>query len=91
MPVTGPPTMPHRVRDAKPFAWDGIALTIPRGWETGQLSHGYALLEYQFRPVLELKTATIRGRFSFQRHLKQLSPIGAQTPCPSAGIDFAAA
>lgn len=76
------PTMPHSGRDAKPFAWAGIALTIPRGWETGQIGQGYALLEYQFRPVLELKTATIRGRFSFQRHLKQLARSVQARPAP---------
>jgi len=76
------PTMPHSLSDAKPFAWAGIALMIPAGWETSQLDHGYALLEYQFRPVMELKTATIRGRFSFQRHLKQLVPSGHKQPSP---------
>lgn len=59
--------------DTKPFAWAGIALTIPAAWETSCLGDGYALLEYQFRPVLEMKTATIRGRFSFRRHLKALA------------------
>lgn len=81
MPETDP-TMPHSVRDAKPFAWAGIALTIPKEWETSQLDHGYALLEYQYRPVLELKTATIRGRFSFQRHLKQLARSGHKRSSP---------
>jgi len=76
------PTKPHSGRDAKPFAWAGIALTIPRGWETAQLGQGYALLEYQFRPVLELKTATIRGRFSFQHHLKQLTRSGQKRSFP---------
>lgn len=76
------PTMPDSVCDAKPFAWAGIALTIPTEWETSQLDHGYALLEYQFRPVLELKTATIRGRFSFQRHLKQLVPSRNKRSAP---------
>jgi hypothetical protein len=61
------------IPDAKPFAWAGIALQIPGEWETGQLDTGYALLEHRFRPVLELKSAIIRGRFSFQRHLSQLA------------------
>jgi len=76
------PTMPHSVRDAKPFAWAGLALSIPKEWETSQLDHGYALLEYQYRPVLELKTATIRGRFAFQRHLKQLARPNHKRPAP---------
>jgi len=75
-------TKPHSIRDAKPFAWAGITLMIPAGWETSQLDHGYALLEYQYRPVLELKTATIRGRFSFQRHLNQLTRSGHKRLSP---------
>jgi hypothetical protein len=58
------------------FVWCGIALRIPAAWETGMLGDGYALLEYRFRPVMELKTAVIRGRFSLPRHLKQLARMG---------------
>jgi hypothetical protein len=70
------------VTDVKPFAWAGIAMEIPAAWETGALGDGYALLEYQFRPVMELKTARVRGRFSFRRHLKQLAR-SARTPLPT--------
>lgn len=73
---------PH-VSDVKPFVWAGIALQIPREWETGQLGQGYALLEHNFRPILELKSAIIRGRFSFRRHLKQLARSGRNRPRPS--------
>lgn len=61
---------------AKPFAWGGIALSIPTHWETGYLGAGYAVLESGFRPVLEIKTAAIRGRFSFRRHMQQLARSG---------------
>jgi len=67
----------------QPFAWGGIALQVPAGWETGMLGEGYALLEYRFQPVLELKTALIRGRFSFQRHMKQLMPSRRSSGRPS--------
>ena len=76
------PTMPPSDRDTKPFAWSGVTFTIPKEWETGQLGQGYALLEHQMRPVLELKTASIRGRFSFRRHLKQLTRSGPKPPSP---------
>jgi len=69
-------------RATRPFAWSGIALTIPAEWETGALGKGYALLENRFRPVLELKTARIRGRFSAERHLKQLARPGKHGVAP---------
>lgn len=66
-----------------PFAWGGIALQIPAEWETGILGKGYALLECRFQPVLELKTALIRGRFSLQGHLKQLVRSGRNSGRPA--------
>lgn len=75
--------MSSHLRQTQPFVWSGIALTIPAGWETGALGRGYALLEHRFRPVLELKTALIRGRFSPQRHLKRLARSGQQGGRPS--------
>jgi hypothetical protein len=74
--------MNRSVQELQPFVWSGIALAIPAAWETGELDDGYALLEYGFRPVLELKTAIIRGRFSFKRHLKQLAKAGKHGPAP---------
>jgi len=70
--------MPPNALDVKPFVWAGLALTVPSSWETGQLDDGYALLEYDLRPVLEIKTAVIRGRFSFRRHLNQLARQGGK-------------
>ncbi len=70
----------------KPFVWSGIALSIPTHWETGYLGMGYAVLESAFRPVLEVKTAVIRGRFSFKRHMKQLARSGR----PTGGLSLTA-
>ncbi len=75
--------MSNRPGTAQAFAWCGIALRIPVDWETGMLGDGYALLEYRFRPVMELKTAVIRGRFSLPRHLKQLARVGRSGGVPS--------
>lgn len=74
--------MTSRGHDTKPFAWAGIKLTIPAAWETGHLGNGYALLEHRYRPVLEMKTATIRGRFTFQRHFKALARSGRTRSAP---------
>ena len=75
--------MKSSASDVKPFAWAGVTMTIPAAWETGQLGGGYALLEHAFRPVLEIKTAVIKGRFSFRRHLNQLARIGGQKTAPA--------
>ncbi len=91
-----PANRPSYSGDTKPFVWAGISLAIPSEWETGQLGEGYALLEYRFRPAMELKTAPIRGRFSFPRHLKQLTRSGLnpspppvkQIPPPAEWPDF---
>lgn len=63
---------------AKPFAWAGISVSIPLGWDTAALDHGYGLLESRSRPVLEFKTAAIRGRFSLRRQMRLLTRIGRQ-------------
>ena len=57
---------------AKVFAWAGLRFCLPSGWETGQLEKDHGWLESDFKPVMEFKTAPVRGRFSFRRHLKQL-------------------
>lgn len=75
--------MNSRPRQTRTFAWSGIALSVPTDWETGALGKGYALLEHRFRPVLELKTALIRGRFSPQRHLRRLARAGRPGGAPS--------
>ncbi len=55
------------------FAWAGVRFERPAGWETGHLGKDHGWLEADFQPVLEFKTAVIRGRFSFRRQLKQLA------------------
>ncbi len=63
------------------FAWAGLRFRLPSGWETGQLAKDHGWLESEFRTVLEFKTAIVRGRFSFRRHMRQLaqtSPLRLQ-------------
>ena len=55
------------------FAWAGLRFDRPVGWETGQLGRNHGWLEADFKPVMEFKTAVVRGHFSFRRHLKQLT------------------
>ncbi len=55
------------------FAWAGLRFDRPAGWETGQLGKDHGWLEADFQPIMEFKTAVVRGRFSFRRHIKQLA------------------
>lgn len=72
----------------KIFAWSGLRFFLPPGWETGQLAGDHGWLESDFQPVLEFKTAIVKGRFSFRRHLKHLeqtSPLRLRrTDLPAA-------
>jgi hypothetical protein len=71
----------------KVFAWAGLRFHIPATWETGQLTRDHGWLESDFKPVLEFKTAVVKGRFSFRRHLRQLeqsSPLRLQRSDPPA-------
>ncbi|MGD8267744.1 MAG: hypothetical protein PVF55_06220 [Desulfobacterales bacterium] len=73
--ATPPPSV------GKLFAWAGLRFRLPAGWETGQLGADHGWLESDFKPVLEFKTAIVKGRFSFRRQLKQLaqeSPLQVQ-------------
>ena len=65
---------PHQASDGRRvFAWAGLRFERPAGWETGQLGKDHGWLEADFQPVLEFKTAVVRGHFSFRRQLKQLT------------------
>ncbi len=64
---------PHTASDGhRVFAWAGLRFDLPAGWETSQLAKDHGWLEADFKPVLEFKTAVVRGHFSFRRQLKQL-------------------
>ncbi len=65
---------PHQASGGRRvFAWAGLRFDLPPGWETGQLGKDHGWLEADFQPVLEFKTAVVRGRFSFRRQLKLLT------------------
>ncbi len=71
-PANGPDPKCQPACGTKVFAWAGLRFCLPSGWETGQLEKDHGWLESDFKPVMEFKTAIVRGRFSFRRHLKQL-------------------
>ncbi|WP_419785797.1 hypothetical protein [Pseudodesulfovibrio sp.] len=55
------------------LAWNGVGLSTPKTWEPASLERDALLLECDGRPACELKWNMVQGRFSFSRHIKQLS------------------
>lgn len=57
----------------KETAWNGISFRAPPEWEVGQIGRRYLLLETLHGPQLEIKWASVKGRFSMKRQLKRLA------------------
>ena len=60
-------------RDASRFAWNGVELSLPEGWQPAVLDKEYMVAEDEHGPVMELKWRRVRGRFSMDRHVKRLA------------------
>lgn len=56
----------------KEIGWNGICLSVPSTWEAGRVGERYILFEHESFPILELKWNKIKGKFSAEKHLKQL-------------------
>ncbi|WP_243544939.1 hypothetical protein [Pseudodesulfovibrio tunisiensis] len=54
------------------IAWNGISLSLPRGWEIAALEKNGFLLHADQRPTCEVKWEQISGAFSFDKHLRKL-------------------
>jgi hypothetical protein len=67
--------VPRATADQKwrPVAWNGIGFEVPPDWEIIRIGHRYLLLGAPDRPVLEVKWATVNGRFSLRSQLKRLA------------------
>jgi hypothetical protein len=55
------------------FAWNGIGLSAPPGWEPSAIERDGLFLEDGLGPVCELKWSRVRGTFSFDKHLRKLT------------------
>lgn len=55
------------------LAWNGLSLTRPKGWELASLGRERLQLADGLRTVLDLRWNRIRGRFSFDAHLRKLA------------------
>ena len=55
------------------FAWNGIGLAAPPGWEPSAIERDGLILADALGPVCELKWNRVHGTFSFDKHLKKLT------------------
>lgn len=59
------------------FGWNGLRFTAPGDWEVRGIGKRYLFLENAAGPVMEVKWATVRGRFSHDRYLRRLQRHGS--------------
>lgn len=55
------------------LAWNGLSLTRPAGWELAALGRERLQLADGLKTVLDVRWNRIRGRFSFDAHLRRLA------------------
>jgi hypothetical protein len=55
------------------IAWNGVRFDAPTDWEIGKIGYRYLLLESANGPVMEVKWAPVRGKFSLRTQLKRLA------------------
>jgi hypothetical protein len=55
------------------FAWNGIGLAAPAGWEPSAIERDGLFLADPLGPVCELKWNRVHGTFSFDKHLRKLT------------------
>lgn len=55
------------------IAWNGVRFDTPMDWEIGRIGHRYLLLETPGGPVMEVKWAPVKGKFSLRTQLKHLA------------------
>jgi len=55
------------------IAWNGIRFVAPIVWTPAQIGTRYLMLEQHSAPILEIKWEPVKGSFSHDRQLRQLS------------------
>ena len=59
----------------KEIAWCGVRFKTPADWHLSQIGIRYLALEDEFGPVMEIKWAPVKGKFSQKAHLKKLASL----------------
>ncbi len=60
-------------RGWKTIGWDGVRFAVPGDWDPARVGRRHLVLESAPGPVMEVKWATVRGRFAAGRHLRKLA------------------
>jgi hypothetical protein len=59
----------------KEIAWCGLRFKTPADWHLSQIGIRYLALEDPSGPVMEIKWAAVKGKFSQKAHLKKLASL----------------
>jgi len=59
----------------KEIAWCGVRFKTPTDWHLSQIGIRYLALEDELGPVMEIKWAPVKGKFSKKAHLKRLASL----------------
>lgn len=59
----------------KEIAWCGVRFKTPADWQLSQIGIRYLALEDELGPVMEIKWAPVKGKFSKKAHLKRLASL----------------
>jgi hypothetical protein len=59
----------------KEIAWCGVRFKTPADWHLSQIGIRYLALEDPSGPVMEIKWAAVKGKFSQKAHLKKLASL----------------
>ena len=59
----------------KEIAWCGVRFKTPPDWHLSQIGIRYLALDDQSGPVMEIKWAPVKGKFSKKAHLKRLASL----------------
>jgi hypothetical protein len=62
-----------RLTEWKAIAWNGVRFEVPGNWEPARVGRRHLLLEAEPGPVMEIKWAQAKGRFSGRRRLRALA------------------
>ena len=59
----------------KEIGWCGVRFKTPSDWHLSQIGIRHLALEDEFGPVMEIKWAPVKGKFSNKAHLKRLASL----------------
>jgi hypothetical protein len=61
------------VKKWKTIAWSGVRFAVPDDWDPARIGRRHLLLASELGPVMEIKWAAVKGRFSGRRQLREVA------------------